>query len=116
MAKKKKDSLCKKHFQFLKYLNTLPIKKQKKTINLISKKDEINAIIEIFINFLHKNIKCRRSFINSIKKHENYFLKLIKKTNSLTRKRKLLTSGKGGFLLQTILGLAVPLLAKLFTK
>ena len=89
MSKNKKVSLCRKHFQFLKYLNTLPIKKQKKTINLISKKEEINAIIEVFINFLHKNIKCRRSFVNSIKKHKSYFLKLIKKSNSLTQKKKI---------------------------
>ena len=50
-----------------------------------------------------------------MKKNYKYFDKIMNKSNSLNVKKKLLTSVKGGFLLRTILGLALPVLSKLFS-
>ena len=111
---KKNISLCKKNFNFLKHINSLNSKQKKKYINFISTKSEINSVIEIFINFLNRNIKCRKGFLNSIKKHKKHFFKITKKSNSLNKKKKLLTSKVGGFLLQSILGIAIPLLTRMF--
>ena len=111
---KKKVNLCKKNIIFLKYFNSLNRKQKNKYINLISSKNEINTIIELFINFLNNNIKCKRQFLISIKKYKNHFYRIIKKSNSLSKKKKLLTNKVGGFLLQSILALAVPFLTKMF--
>ena len=113
---KNRASLCKKNIHFLNYINSLSTRQRKKVINLVSTKDEICSIFEIFINFLNNNINCKRKFIANIKRHENYFHKLVKKSNSLKQKKLLLTSKTGGFLMQTILALAVPLLTRLFSR
>ena len=113
---KKRESLCKKHIHFLSYVNSLSNIKRKKIIQNISTKEEINSILEVFINFMNKNISCKKKIIKSIVKHKNYFNRLIKKSNSVKNKKRMLNSKIGGFLLQTILGLAIPLLTNLFRK
>ena len=78
--------------------------------------NELKAIIEIFKNFLHKNIQCKTSFIKMLKKYSNYFHKITKKSFALSKKRKILTSKTGGFLLSSLLNLAIPLISKIFLK
>ena len=116
IKKREKVNLCKKNIVFLKYLNSLNKKQKNKYIKKISTKNELNTIIELFINFLNNNIKCKRQFLISIKKYKNHFYKIIKKSNSLHKKKKLLSGKVGGFLLQSILALAIPFLTKMFMK
>lgn len=77
---------------------------------------EIKSVLEIFLNFLNKNISCSAKFIESMKKYSSEFVKLTNKKNSLKTKKLILSSKTGGFILQALLGLAVPLLSKLFLK
>ena len=114
--KNKSISYCKKNIYFLKYIHTIPVKQRNKIIKNICSKNELKAIIEIFFNFLNKNIHCKKNFIKYLKKYSKYFYKITKKSNSLLKKRKFLTSKTGGFLLTTLLNLAIPLISKLFFK
>ena len=75
---KRTESKCKRNILFLKYLNSLDSKRRRKLIAICDKK-EIESIIEVFINFLHKNISCKNKFIKSVKKHSKKFNKIIKK-------------------------------------
>lgn len=114
--KRETPSLCQKNIQYLTYLNSLSNKNRKKFISLTSTRAQINSILEVFINFLNNNISCKRKLIYSLRKHKNYFSKLIKKSNSIKLKKKLLNTKTGGFLLQSILAVALPLLTRLFSK
>ena len=100
-----KSSLCKKNIAFLSYIHSLPVNKRNKVIRTIANKSELNAILELFINFLGNNIDCKHSFIESMKKHSLYFDKLISKSNSIKYKKQLLTNKKGGMILTSLLNL-----------
>ena len=82
----------------------------------IASKNEINSIVEIFLNFLNNNIHCGKAFVKSMKKHFSYFDKLTKRSFSLNSKKKLLSNKTGGFILQALLSLAIPIITKLFIK
>ena len=111
-----KNSLCRKNIHFLKYIHSLPFKKKKKLIKYIASSSEIKSILEIFVNFLNKNISCSENFIKKMKKYSNEFIKLTDKKNSLKAKKVILNSKSGGFILQALLGLSLPILSKLFLK
>ena len=113
--KKNKKSLCKKNIIFLSYIHSLPIKKRNKIIKLTASSSEINSVIEIFLNFLNNGLNCNFFFIKSVKKYSNYFNRLIKKSLSIRKKRDLLTSKTGGFLLQGLLAFALPVLKEFFS-
>lgn len=113
---KKNISACKKNIYFLKYIHSLPLKKRNNIIKKFCSNNELKAIIEIFLNFLHKNIQCKKSFIKFLKKYSNYFYKITKKSIALGKKRKILVSKTGGFILSSLLNLALPLISKLFFK
>ena len=114
ILKKKRKSLCKENISFLNYINSIPSNKRKKVINFIANKNEINAIIEVVLNFLNKNLHCKKTLIRSMKKNYRYFDKLIDRKRNLSSKKKILTSPKGGYILSTLLGLALPILKKIF--
>ena len=78
---KNKSSLCKKNIHFLSYIHSLANNKKKrnKIIKHVSSGQEINSIIELFINFLNNNIQCGKKCIKFLKKYTNYFDKKIKK-------------------------------------
>ena len=111
-----KNSVCRRNIYCLKYIYSLPFKKRNKIIRYIASSSEIKSILEIFLNFLNKNISCSRNFIESMKKYSNEFVKLSDKKKSLKSKKIILSSKKGGFILQALLGLSLPILSKLFLK
>ena len=111
-----KNSLCRKNIYFLKYIHSLPLKRKKKFIKYLASSSEIKSILEIFLNFLNKNISCSKNFIKSMKKYSNEFVKLTDRKNSLKAKKVILSSKSGGFILQALLGLSLPILSKLFLK
>ena len=116
MKKISRKSLCEKNLQFLSYIHSLPVKKRNRIIKLTATQNEINSIVEIFINFLNNNLNCGKKFIQSMKKYSNYFDKIIKKSQSIKKKIYMLSSKKGGFLLQSLLALAVPFFKKIFLQ
>ena len=85
---KKKQSLCKSNISFLKYLHSISKSKKNKLIKSFASKKEINAILEIFLNFLQNNLNCKNNFIKSMKKNYKYFDKIMNKSNSLNVKKK----------------------------
>lgn len=105
---------CKRNIHFLKYIHSIPKNKRNNILKKVCSHDELNSIIEIFFNFLNKNIPCKNSFIKYLKKYSSHFFKITKKSNSNSIRRKLLTSKTGGFLLTTLLNIAIPLLSKLY--
>ena len=111
-----KNSLCRKNIYFLKYIHSLPLKKRKNFIKHMASSSEIKSVLEIFLNFLNKNISCTAKFIKSMKKYSNKFVMLSDKKKSLKAKKLVLSSKSGGFILQGLLGLSIPLLTKLFLK
>ena len=98
----------------MKYISSLPIKKRSKIISRVADENEINSLIEIFKNFLYENISCSKSYLKSVQKYSPFFLQIIKKGKSLQSKKKLLTSKKGGFILNSLLALAIPIFKKIF--
>ena len=114
LNEKKKNSLCKKNISFLTYIHKLPLSKRKKIITKFASKSEINSIIEIFLNFLNSKINCGKNIIKSLSKNKTYFNQIINKKKSIAFKRKKLSSKKGGFILQTLLTLALPVIKKIF--
>ena len=105
----KRISFCKQNINFLKYISSLPIKKRGKIISRVADENEINSLIEIFKNFLYENISCSKSYLKSVQKYSPFFLQIIKKGKSLQSKKKLLTSKKGGFILNSLLALTIPI-------
>lgn len=114
MKKKKNKSLCEKNIAFLSYLNTLNKSKRNKIIKNIANRNEINSIIEVFINFLNNNISCKKAFIKSMKKYTSYFDKIIIKSKSMKYKKQILSGKKGGFIISSLLSLALPIIKKIF--
>ena len=110
----KRISFCKQNINFLKYISSLPIKKRGKIISRVADENEINSLIEIFKNFLYENISCSKSYLKSVQKYSPFFLQIIKKGKSLQSKKKILTSKKGGFILNSLLALTIPILKKIF--
>ena len=110
----KRISFCKQNINFLKYISSLSIKKRGKIISRVADENEINSLIEIFKNFLYENISCSKSYLKSVQKYSPFFLQIIKKGKSLQSKKKILTSKKGGFILNSLLALTIPILKKIF--
>ena len=108
-----KSSKCKNNLKFLEYLNSVSGNRRKKLLYYCSK-GEIESIIEIFLNFLNNNISCKIKFIKSIKKYSKKFDKIIKKKTPISYKRKFLSNKIGGFLLDKIIRLALPILKNIF--
>lgn len=113
---KKKKSLCKQNIVFLKYLHELPLKRRNKFIRNICNKSEIQTISELVLNFLQNNINCSRKIVKSLRRYSKIFSSIIKKSITSTRKKKILTSKAGGFILTTLLNIGLPILSKLFLK
>ena len=105
---------CKTYIHFLRYLDTLTIKRRNILLSKIASDNEINTIIELFYNFLNYNIQCDKKTLNSLKKHSKYIKNIIKKSIPISKKRLLLISHKGRITLSKILKLALPILKNIF--
>lgn len=110
------QSLCKENIIFLKYLHKLSLKRRNKFIKNVCSKKEIDTISELVLNFLKGNIKCNKKLIRSLKKYSKYFSNIIKKSFSSAKKKIILSSKSGGFILSTLLNIGLPILSKLFLK
>ena len=100
----------------MEYLHELPLKRRNKFIRNICNKSEIQTISELVLNFLQNNINCSRKIVKSLRRYSKIFSSIIKKSITSTRKKKILTSKAGGFILTTLLNIGLPILSKLFLK
>ena len=59
-------------------------------------KDQINALSEITLNLLKKNIPLSQRTIGKLKPHKNFLRAMSKKNSSVKQRKKLLMKQRGG--------------------
>ena len=107
--------LIETHKELILFLNKLSPQKRRKFIHLLSK-HQVDAIAEIFANFLKNNLTLDKSVINKVKRFRGDIRKVAKKRTSLKQKIKLLSSQRGGFLLSALLPLAASVIGSLIAR
>ena len=105
-----KESSLKKQLGFINLLLGLPPSKRSKIINHC-RKQQLDAISEIILNFLNRNLTRDPSIIQALKPHKKSLHKLILKKFPLTKKKKILSSKRGAGILSVLL----PLVGTLFS-
>lgn len=101
----------KKVLSVIKYINSLPSKKQKKLISSCDKQT-INCICECVKNILRGGVKLTVKQLSKLKRRKKELRALVLKNTSLKKKRKILQTG--GFLPQILIP-AIGLLSSLFS-
>ena len=105
-----KGSCVEKQLGFIKLLVSLPCCKRKKII-AHCKKPQIEALCEIVMNFLRKNITNDKNIIKKLKPLRRVLHKLILKKTPISLKKKIFTSKRGA----GILSILLPLVSSLFS-
>ena len=98
--------------EFLKFFNKLNLKSKLQLISSLSK-NHINTISEICKNFLAKNLTQDPNIIKKVKKSKKEIRLIALKKTPLYKKKKILQTRKGGFILNVLLPLAATLLGSL---
>ena len=101
---KRKESKVRRHFALLEYLRNIPRNKQQKIIKA-SGRDVLEALSEICLNLIKKNIKLTPAQINKLRPYEKQIYNLSLKRHSVAKKRDIVQ--KGGFL-PTLLAAVLP--------
>jgi hypothetical protein len=105
-----------KHKHFLRQLfKNRQVKKRSKILQT-AKRGEICAICEVIKNILHNpNLHLKPSVrqINKLKRSRQIIDQILNREVPFERKRKILQSGRGGFLIPLVISLIGPLLSKL---
>ena len=113
MPRTSKTSLISRHRDFINFLNDInPSYRQ--TILHQCRKQELDCLSEIFVNFLKKNLTTNSEIIKKLRPHKSLIRQLALRKTSQKKKKKILTSSKGGSILSVILPLAASLTGKLF--
>lgn len=97
-----------KHFHALHILNGKKYPKKLKR-QLLESKEVVNAISEIVLNILHKIIPLQPG----VKLNRRVLEGLACKKTSRKKKQALLLSGRGGFVLSSLLSAALPIIARI---
>ena len=106
---------AKDNLDMLKVLNGCKCPKQKSQLVNCCNKDQIGAICECADNLLRGNVPLTPQQKKRLRKHKTTIRKLASKKIRWKRKKKFIMQ-KGGGLLTTILGVAVPALVSLFSR
>lgn len=93
---------------FIKLLCRLN-EKSRKLLLQQCKSCEINALCEIVLNFLNKNVTQNKKIVAKLKKYKNMMREIAYKSTPIARKRSLFKSKRGG----TILSLLLPIVSTL---
>ena len=104
MAKNKRVSKVREHFEYLSYLKSISPRRQKLIIKGADR-PILEALSEICLNLIKKNVKLTPTQINRLKPHEEKIYQLSLKRHSASKKKKILQTG--GFL-STILSIVLP--------
>ena len=107
MAKlSKRPSRVREHIDILKYLQKISPQRQK-TIIKAADRPILEALSEIALNLIKKNIHLSPSQIEKLKPFEEQIYQLSLRSHSVSKKRRILQ--KGGFI-GTLLGSVLPIL------
>lgn len=101
------------HKDLISLLQKLKTKKKKSTLISILSREQINAICEIFFNFLRRNLTTDLKVIKKLKKFKPLIQKIGSKSTRLRVKRTLLGSKRGGGVLSILLPIAASFIASL---
>ena len=104
------ESYVQRELPFLKLLNSLPVHGKSKIL-LKCKGPQIYAISEITDNFLKRNLTTDRKIIKRLRPFKTLLKRISSKKESIKKKRKILSSRKGGSLLSMLL----PLVSSIFS-
>ncbi len=77
------------------------------------KRKELDSISEIFSNFLKKKLTTDLDIVNQLRKYHRDIYEVALKKTTLSRKKKLLLTKRGGSILTILLPLAASLITKL---
>ena len=103
------------HKDLICLLAKLSPEKRKKLIAVL-KKRHIDCIAEIFLNFLKNNLTCDKGIVKSLNKYKKDIRRVAKKSESVTSKKKILKSQRGGAILSLLLPLAASVITSIFSK
>lgn len=93
------------HYPLLEYLRTIPKKRQKKIIKA-GGKEILEALSEICLNLIKKNINLSPQQISKLKPYEKQIYGLSLKKNSVAKKQSIIQ--RGGAFLSSLLGTLLP--------
>lgn len=86
--------------------------KRAKLIEILTR-EQINAICEIFFNFLRRNLTTDIKILNKLKKYKSLIRQIGAKSTGIKIKRALLGSKRGGGVLSILLPIAASLIGSL---
>ena len=101
-----------KHQDFLLYFNQLSSKERRKLLHTL-KGDHIRCLSEIFSNFLKKRLTVDPNIVRRLLKYKSHIKTIALKKTPLYKKRKILSSARGGGILTVLLPLAASVLGGL---
>ena len=104
-----------KNQEFLTFFNKLGKRTKLRLISNLNK-EHINTISEVCKNFLKKNLTQEPRIIEKVKAARKEIRQVALKTTPLYKKKKILQSRKGGFILSVLLPLATTLISSLINK
>ena len=104
MAKNKRGSKVRDAFEYLSYLRSITPRRQKLLIKGADR-PILEALSEICLNLIKKNVKLSPLQIKRLKPHEEKIYQLSLKRHSISKKKKIIQTG--GFL-TTILSIVLP--------
>lgn len=116
MKRKRQLKLNKKFlkvFPTMKKIIKLPKKKRQEYIVNKASSSEINGMCECVANGLYGNIPLSSRQKNKLKMYKPIIKRLANKSESVKKRRELLSSQQGGFVLSSILGSAIPAIGML---
>lgn len=110
-----KKPLVYKYKELIQLLSKLQYSSRKQLIEKL-KKPHINCLSEIFNNFLKKKLPVPDKVVKKLKKYKLLIRSLACKKPSVSTKKQILTSKRGGSILSIILPIAASLITRLFSK
>ena len=102
-----KNSRVREHFAFLTYLQTISPRRQKVFIK-VADRPILEALSEIAINLIKRNVKLSPSEIDKLRPFEEQIYQLSLKKHSINKKKRIVQQ-RGGFL-TALLGAVLPAL------
>ena len=105
-------SLLSEHKEFIIFLNKLPPHKRSKLIDSLTRV-HLECIAEICKNFLRKNLTEDLKTIKQLKKYKKEIKDISLKNTSLRKKKKILSTKRGGNILSLLLPLATSIISSI---
>ena len=104
-----------KNQEFLTFFNKLGKTSKHKLVSNLNK-NHVDTISEVCKNFLQKNLTQDPQIIKKVKSARKEIKQVALKSTPIYKKKKILQTRKGGFILSVLLPLATTLISSLISK